>query len=130
MCYSYFAEPTYRQIQASQLFTSCCNEGLVGGMCLDEIRRAIPPKDFVELLAKCGYSKPLNQGRKAYSVQLKHLPRGFTSNVKASDMQDRQRHSFAPEKSKDHGRQRRNEPPVLRRPGLLIEQSWMSGKDV
>ena len=117
--------------QASQLFTSCCDEGLVGGMCLDEIRRGIPPTDFLKLLSKLGYSKPLNQGRKAHSVQLSHLPRKFTKNVKAGDLQNRQRDSFAQEKSMDKGRFTNNEQPVIiRRPGLLIEQSWVSGKDV
>jgi len=122
---------SHRTKMASQLFLSCCNEGLVGGICLDEIRRAVPSKEFVQLLARCGYSKPLSQGRMAHSVQLRHLPPAFTKNVKAGDLKDRQRGSYAPKKSKGTVRGRKQkEKPVLRRPGLLIEQSWMSGKDV
>ena len=130
-CANLMPPGSYRTKMACQLFTSCCNEGLVGGMCLDEIRRSIQPKDFLQLLAKCGYSKPLKQGRKAHSVQLSHLPRDFTKNVKSGDMKDRQRESYAPKKIKSTGRERKQkEPPVLRRPGLLIEHSSMSGKDL
>ena len=130
-CANLMPPGSYRTKMASQLFMSCCNEGLVGGMCLDEIRRGVPSTEFVQLLAKCGYSKPLKQGRMAHSVQLRHLPRAFTKNVKAGDLKDRQRDSFAPKKSKGTVRGRKQkEYPVLRRPGLLIEQSWMSGKDV
>ena len=130
-CANLMPPGSHRTKMASQLFTSCCNEGLVGGMCLDEIRRGVPPRDFLQLLAKCGCNKPLNQGRMAHSVHLSHLPRDFTINVKSGDLKDRQRDSFAPKKSKGTGRGwKQKEQPVLRRPGLLIEQSWMSGKDV
>lgn len=130
-CANLMPPGSYRTKMASQLFTSCCNDGLVGGMCLDEIRRCLPPREFMQLLAKCGCNKPLNQGRMAHSVQLSQLPRAFTKNVKAGDLKDRQRDSYAPKKTKNIVRGRKQkEHPVLRRPGLLIEQSWMSGKDV
>ena len=76
----------------------------------------------------------LSSARNASRSDLKSitsLERLFTKNVKAGDLKDRQRDSFAPKKSKDTGRGlKQKEQPVLRRPGLLIEQSWMSGKDV
>jgi len=124
-----------RNAMASRLFESCSNEGLVGGMVLDEIRRCIPPRAFLPLLADLGYDKPI-RNRKAHSVELRELPRKWTQNVKRSDMASRQRASFAKPKQQTHEKRRDNrrpkkieKKPVIRRPGLLFEYS-SSGKDM
>jgi len=124
-----------RNAMASRLFESCSNEGLVGGMALDEIRRCLPPRAFLPLLADLGYDKPI-RNRKAHSVELRELPRNWTQNVKRSDMASRQRASFAKPKQQTHERRRDNrrpkeveKKPVIRRPGLLFEYS-SSGKDM
>mmetsp|Transcript_2613 Transcript_2613/g.5620 ORF Transcript_2613/g.5620 Transcript_2613/m.5620 type:complete len:248 (+) Transcript_2613:1478-2221(+) len=120
-----------RNAMAARIFASCCDEGLVGGMCLDEIRRCLPPRAFLPLLADCGFDKALRQRRKAYSVELRELPREWTVNVKRGDMASRQRASFAKPKKKEVRRNQRPEktPPVIRRPGLLVEYG-SSGKDL
>ncbi|KAL7524905.1 hypothetical protein ACHAXR_000769 [Thalassiosira sp. AJA248-18] len=119
-----------RNGMASRLFASCCDEGLVGGMCLDEIRRCIPPRALFPLLADCGYDKPLNQRRKAYSVQLRELPREWTMNVKRGDMVSRQRGSFEQKKRERRPPRREEKPkPVIRRPGLVVEYG-SSSKDL
>ena len=124
-----------RTAMASRLFTACCNEGLVGGMALDEIRRCIPPRAFLPLLADCGYDKPLKQHRKGHSVELSELPRKFTMNVKRTDGRQRQRASFAkPKRTQEHRRSRRQIPkekekPVIRRPARVIEYG-ASGRDM
>mmetsp|Transcript_29617 Transcript_29617/g.54654 ORF Transcript_29617/g.54654 Transcript_29617/m.54654 type:complete len:152 (+) Transcript_29617:2-457(+) len=113
-----------RNAMASRLFKKCCDEGLVGGMCLDEIRRCVPPRAFLPLLADCGYDKPMGQRRKAHSVELHELPRKWTTNVKRGDMASRQRASFVKPKMKPERRTRHPKekvPPVIRRPGLLVE---------
>ena len=125
-----------RNAMASRLFTSCCDAGMIGGMGLDEIRRCLPPRAFLPLLADCGYDKPIRQRRKAHSVELKELPREWTINVKRGDMLERQRASFAkPKGAKEHKsrRQHSKKPkqakPVIRRPGLLFEYG-ASGRDM
>ena len=124
-----------RTAMASRLFASCCDEGLVGGIALDEIRRSIPPRAFLPLLADCGYDKPIQQRRKAHSVELRELPREWTKNVKRGDMASRQRGSFAkpkPRRQRQHRRRQKEEekaPPVIRRPGLLFEYG-ASGRDM
>lgn len=118
---------------ASAIFSTSCEEGLVGGMVLDEIRRSVPSKEFLLLLAKCGYDRPMRQHKNAMSVELRHLPRIWTANVKAGDMTSRQRGGFAKHKglSKIQRSQAKlNAPPVIRKPGFLVEPSWASGKDV
>jgi len=122
-----------RNAMASRLFESCANEGLVGGMVLDEIRRCIPPRAFFPLLADLGYDKPI-RNRKAHSIELRELPREWTQNVKRSDMANRQRASFKPKQQTQRKNNRRpnkkvEKKPVIRRPGLLFEYS-SSGKDM
>jgi hypothetical protein len=63
-----------RTSMASTIFSTCCEAGMVGGMVLDEIRRSIPSKEFLLLLAKCGYEKPLKQHKNAMSVELRRCP--------------------------------------------------------
>jgi len=121
-----------RNGMASRIFRKCCEEGLVGGMCLDEIRRCVPPRAFLPLLADCGYDKPMSQRRKAYSVTLRELPRKWTANVKRGDMAARQRGTFV--KPKKRQQQRRPLPekkavPVIRRPHQVFEYG-ASGKDM
>ena len=104
-------------------------------MALDEIRRCIPPRAFLPLLADCGYDKPLKQHRKGHSVELSELPRKFTMNVKRTDGRQRQRASFAkPKRTQEHKRSRRQIPkekekPVIRRPARVIEYG-ASGRDM
>ena len=122
-----------RNTMASRLFESCSNEGLVGGMVLDEIRRCIPPRAFFPLLADLGYDKPI-RNRKAHSIELRELPPEWVQNVKRSDMANRQRASFKPKQQtqrKDNRRPNKKveKKPVIRRPGLLFEYS-SSGKDM
>eukprot|EP00584_Thalassiosira_punctigera_P010098 CAMPEP_0172544400 /NCGR_PEP_ID=MMETSP1067-20121228/14566_1 /TAXON_ID=265564 ORGANISM="Thalassiosira punctigera, Strain Tpunct2005C2" /NCGR_SAMPLE_ID=MMETSP1067 /ASSEMBLY_ACC=CAM_ASM_000444 /LENGTH=786 /DNA_ID=CAMNT_0013330959 /DNA_START=203 /DNA_END=2563 /DNA_ORIENTATION=- len=122
----------HRNGMASRLFMSCCDEGVVGGMCLDEIRRCIPPRAFLPLLADMGYDEPMRRHRKAHAVQLRDLPRKWTKNVKRTDMKSRQRGTFEKPKKKQERRIRRQKekaPPVIRRPGLLVEYG-ASGKDL
>jgi len=121
-----------RNGMASRLFGSCCQEGLVGGMCLDEIRRAIPPRAFLPLLADCGYDEPIRRRRKAFSIELRELPRKWTKNVSRGDMASRQRASFVkPEKKPEMRRQPREErqAPVIRRPRMVVEYG-ASSKDL
>lgn len=125
-----------RNALASKIFTSCCEEGLVGGMCLDEIRRCVPPRAFLPLLADCGYNEPLRQSRKPHSVTLQELPRQWTRLVSKNDMAIRQRPTFQKPKNRikkkeqsmnvDHAE---NSPPILPRPGLLVEYG-ASGRDL
>lgn len=115
-----------RNGMASRLFASCCDDGLVGGMCLDEIRRCLPNRALFPLLADCGYDKALREGQKAYSVQLRELPREWTRNVKRGDMVSRQRGSFKeprkrPERRTQQRRHQEKPAPVIRRPGRVIE---------
>eukprot|EP00804_Cyclotella_cryptica_P003272 CCRYP_010501-RA/>CCRYP_010501-RA protein AED:0.04 eAED:0.04 QI:149/1/1/1/1/1/4/351/772 len=121
-----------RTSMASTIFSKCCEAGMVGGMVLDEIRRSIPSKEFLLLLAECGYEKPLKQHKNAMSIELRQLPRQWTVNVKVGDMSSRQRsisvkHEKQTRKERSHSKPI---PPVIRRPGFLIEPSWASGKDV
>ena len=121
-----------RNAMASRLFASCCDAGMVGGMSLDEIRRCLPPRAFLPLLADCGYDKPILQRRKAHSVELKELPHEWTMNVKRGDMMSRQRASFAEPKrtQKEHkSRRQRSKNQFIRRPGLLFEYG-ASGRDM
>ena len=120
-----------RTSMASNIFSNCCDQGLVGGMTLDEIRRCIPAKQFVKLLAKCGYSKPLKQHSNAMSVTLRQLPRQWTTNVKRGDMFTRQR--GVPLKHKWQSQNERPKAkltPVIRNPTYHVEPSWAYGKDI
>mmetsp|Transcript_27817 Transcript_27817/g.67037 ORF Transcript_27817/g.67037 Transcript_27817/m.67037 type:complete len:201 (+) Transcript_27817:1-603(+) len=138
-CANLMPPGNHRNSFATRLFASCCDEGLVGGMCLDEIRRCIPPRAFLPLLADCGYDEPVRRRRKAHSVQLRELPREWTIKVKRGDLASRQRASFAKPTRKTQQQRERREyrssrsrektPPVIRRPGLLIEYG-ASGKDL
>ena len=120
-----------RSSMAKTIFTSCCEEGMVGGMALDEIRRCLPSKEFLQLLSKCGYGKPLRQHSNAMSVTLKSLPSKWTENVKRGDLVTRQRKSVIKNRQavKDMAQSQRN-VPVFRNPTFLVEPSWASGKDL
>jgi hypothetical protein len=121
-----------RTSMASKIFSTSCEAGMVGGMVLDEIRRSIPSKAFLLLLAKCGYEKPLKHHKNALSVELRQLPRQWTANVKVGDLSSRQRGVFVKQErqTRKERSQVRLNSPVIRRPGFLIEPSWASGKDV
>lgn len=114
---------------AARLFSSCCEDGLVGGMCLDEIRRCVPPRAFLPLLADCGYDKPLRQRRQSHSVTLLELPPDWTMHVSSTDMASRQRGSFIKQKQNTAKEMREKTPPVIPRPGLLVEYG-ASGRDL
>jgi hypothetical protein len=125
-----------RNAIASKIFAACCEEGLVGGMCLDEIRRCIPPRAFLSLLADCGYDEPLRRSRKPHSVTLKELPREWTRLVAKSDMASRQRATFEKPKKRSRKEDRslhrdhsEKSPPIIPRPGLLVEYG-ASGRDL
>ena len=118
-----------RKSMSESIFATCCKEGLVGGMALDEIRRCIQSTDFLSLLARCGYKRKGS----VMSVNLGHLPPKWTENVKRSDMFARQR--SAPVQPQRH--RKRNEisksisqSPVRRNPSFLVEPAWASGKDL
>ena len=133
-CVANLMEPgSRRNKMASSLFFAACQDGLVGGMCLDEIRRCVPPRAFLPLLADCGYDAPMVEGRKPHSVQLKELPKKWISNVRKSDLVARQRASFKPKPSVNNKRKkprrRREEKratPAIRRPGSVTEYASSS----
>jgi hypothetical protein len=121
-----------RNGMAVQLFRKCCDEGLMGGMCLDEIRRCVPPRAFLPLLADCGYDAPPGRRRKAPSVEVREVTGSWTRHAKRGDMASRQRGSFRPRqrqegrprpggKERRPQRQREELPAVVRRPGHLVE---------
>jgi hypothetical protein len=121
-----------RSLMATTIFTSCCEEGMVGGMALDEIRRCLPSKEFLQLLSRCGYGKPLRQHSNAMSVTLKSLPSKWTANVKRGDLITRQRKTTAQNRqvvSRERAQSQRS-IPVFRNPTFLVEPSWASGKDL
>jgi hypothetical protein len=117
-----------RSAIAARFFISCRDDGLVGGMCLDEIRRCVPPREFLTLLADCGYDKPLRRRRQSHTVTLHELPPDWTANVASTDMASRQRGSFIKQK-------KTSQPigdklsPVIPRPGLIVEYG-ASGRDL
>lgn len=120
-----------RTSMASNIFSSCCEQGLVGGMVLDEIRRCILAKQFLKLLAKCGYSKPLKQHSNAMSVTLRQLPRQWTANVKRGDMFTRQRGASLKRQQQSKNEGSKAKPnPVIRNPTYHVEPSWAYGKDI
>lgn len=118
-----------RSAIASRLFASCCADGLVGGMCLDEIRRCMPPSLFLSLLADCGYDTPQRQQRKTYSVTLVELPQNWTRNVASTDMASRQRGSFVRPKLKPLSIKEGKKAPYIIRPSLIVEYG-ASGRDL
>jgi hypothetical protein len=117
-----------RSAIAARLFASCRDDGLVGGMCLDEIRRCVLPREFLTLLADCGYDRPLRRKRQSHTVTLHELPPDWTANVASTDMASRQRGSFIRQK-KISDPIRDKIPPVIPRPGLLVEYG-ASGRDL
>ena len=122
-----------RTSMSTTIFKSCCEEGSVGGLVLDEIRRCVPAKQFIQILAKCGYDKPMRQHQKAIDVQLRALPRQWTANVKKSDGRQRQRNTskHQPEKLQTNRKQEKTVVrPVFRKPSMLIETASISGKDL
>lgn len=124
-----------RNAIATKLFTSSSEEGLVGGMVLDEIRRCIPPRAFLSLLADCGYNDPVRLSRKPHSVTLQELPKEWTRLVASTDMAARQRDRFEKPKKKVKNQKTKQRqqpgksPPVIPRPGLLVEYG-ASGRDL
>ena len=115
-----------RTSMASRIFSNCCEEGLVGGMVLDEIRRCVSTEEFLRLLSKCGYGRPLRQHSNAMSVTLKSLPQKWTSNVKKGDLAARQRKTtIIPKQERTI-----KSTPVYRNPVNLVEPSWAFGKDM
>lgn len=119
-----------RTSMASTIFSSCCEAGMVGGMALDEIRRCISSKEFLKLLAKCGYRRPLRQHSNAMSVTLKSLPTKWTANVKQGDLMTRQRKTVVKQKQNASREKQKKNTPVYRNPTYLVEPSWASGKDL
>mmetsp|Transcript_16185 Transcript_16185/g.33877 ORF Transcript_16185/g.33877 Transcript_16185/m.33877 type:complete len:806 (+) Transcript_16185:70-2487(+) len=121
-----------RTSMASKIFSSCVEDGLVGGMVLDEVRRSMPPDIFLKLLADCGFDKPMRKRKLPSSIELRDLPRKWTMNVKGSDMASRQRASFVKPKKERKTRRRRTErkPTVPVRTRQIVETAWISDKNV
>jgi len=119
-----------RKSMSESIFATCCKEGLVGGIVLDEIKRCIQSTDFLSLLARCGYKRKGS----VMSVNLGHLPPKWTVNVKRSDMSARQRSaSVKPKrqyKKNETSKRSISQSPVRKNPSFLIEPSWASGKDL
>lgn len=109
-----------RTAMSLQLFRTCCNDGLVGGLVWDEARRALPAKTLRELLRT---KKPLA------AIKIQDLPNSWKKRLPRD-----QRMNLKSKKQKKKGNkpdpveEKRKEP--VRRFRNIAEPSYQSGRDV
>jgi hypothetical protein len=76
---------------ATRVFRDCCRAGLVSDFVLTQLRYALPPEIFLEVLVKNGYKnldskgKTMSRdGKRMHRVRWDDLPREWTRNVDPS----------------------------------------------
>jgi len=101
-----------------QIFQECCDDGLVGYMAWNEVRRAIPAKIVQEA---CGFKRQVG------SLEHRDLPREWTKNC-------REKKGFNKQRQKEQSeRHRKSKPkPAEKEPAkaFIIERSFATGKDM
>jgi hypothetical protein len=109
-----------RNDMTMQVFNKCCEEGLVGELVWNEVRRAVPPKLLAE---KMGIST-----KSAGFVQVRDLPRDCRRNVKG-DKKAPPRRNADPKKVKEETPSSRMIAPAQRLHNIS-ETSYQSGRDI
>lgn len=64
---------------ATRMFQHCCNAGLVSDFVLTQMRYALSPEMFLEVLVKNGYND--SGDKKSQRVRLASMPAAWTRNV-------------------------------------------------
>jgi hypothetical protein len=109
-----------RNDMTMQVFKKCCEEGLVGELVWNEVRRAVPPKLLSE---KMGISaKPVG------FVQVRDLPQDCRRNVRG-DKKAPARRKVEPKKGKEETPISRKVAPAQRLRNIS-ETSYQSGRDL
>jgi hypothetical protein len=109
-----------RNDMSMRVFEKCCEEGLVGELVWNEVRRAVPPKLLAE---KMGISaKPVGL------VQVRDLPRDCRRNVRGDKKAPPQRKA-EPKKGKEETPSSQKVAPVQRLRSIS-EPSYQSGRDL
>mmetsp|Transcript_107625 Transcript_107625/g.219663 ORF Transcript_107625/g.219663 Transcript_107625/m.219663 type:complete len:235 (+) Transcript_107625:1-705(+) len=113
---------TVRSRMALQIFQECCDDGLVGFLAWNEIRRAVPSKVLQEafrLKRQCG------------SLETKDLPKSWTINCRGQRRQRRQNDRNGKTKGSNH--KRKSAGQSKRQPEdniFIVERSFATGKDM
>lgn len=107
-----------RSRMALQIFQECCDDGLVGFMVWNEVRRAVPIKLLQEAYLferQCG------------SLEVKDLPKVWTSNCRERRSKNRNiRRKGKYDKDKSGGPSKRQPADTT----FIIERSFATGQDV
>ena len=110
-----------RSRMALQIFHDCCDDGLVGYLVWNEVRRAVPMKLLQEA---CRIRKSLG------SMEAKDLPGEWTFNCKERRFNNhrRSKQNTRDKKSKDKS----GDPSKTEEKGntFIIERSWATGEDM
>lgn len=113
------SEGDRRNEMAMQLFQKCCDEGLVGDLVWNEVRRAVTSNQLNKFVGK---RTPVQ------SIQLKDLPRQWTNNVHGDKLAAK-RKSAGRKQIIRTAKKTRDKAPVQRYRNIS-EASWESGKDL
>ncbi|VEU39803.1 unnamed protein product [Pseudo-nitzschia multistriata] len=108
-----------RSQMALQIFRDCLDDGLVGFMAWNEVRRAVPSKIIQQ---EFGFKRQIGQ------LESKDLPREWTKHCKTNKKFDKQRQR---EQSARH-KKTKSEPKKKEQPAkaFIIERSFATGKDM
>lgn len=111
-----------RNEMALQIFTKCCEDGMVGDLAWNEVRRAVPPRLLSGILSRQGIEKSLG------SVQVRDLPRGWRQHVNDKKTQTSSRRRRKSRSKSDKSSDVTSTP--MRPLRAMVEPSYESGKDL
>jgi len=109
---------TVRNQMALQIFQECCNDGLVGFMAWNEVRRAVPIKILQEA---CMFKRQIR------SLEVKDLPKEWTKNCR-----ERKRFTKQRQMEQNDRRKKKKSKSTEKEPAkaFIIERSYATGKDM
>ena len=106
---------------ALQVFQDCCDDGLVGYLVWNEIRRAVPPKFLQQA---CRFRQQVG------SMEVKDLPRAWTSNCKERRFNKHQRGREKHRNKKIKGKRGDDQKKEEKDATFIVERSFATGKDM
>jgi hypothetical protein len=107
---------TVRTRMALQIFQECCDDGLVGYLVWNEVRRAVPAKVLQEVYRfkrQCG------------SMEVEDLPREWNANCRERRSNKHRKQNDRKRKTKAEENEEKTQPKTF-----IIERSFSTGKDM
>lgn len=124
-CTNLMPQSQARVDMASQIFDTCCKEGLVGDLVWNEVRKVVPSRELARKLPSSNKktNKPIG------TMTLRDLPRSWKRNTRDKQAARRTRRRKPKHKQQDSDSSSLS-PQPMRPMRNIVEKSYESGRDV